>query len=198
MARRDQQDERDDRPELLDGDREALERVARAGALERVDEHAPAQPDERAGRCAAWLTASSRSARRPLAADQLDEQLLERARAGRRAGADLVDRAPARRSGPCAMTPMCVDRRSTISRMCEVRNTVPPRATNECSSSLICREATASIPSNGSSRKSSFGAGSSAAASASFFFMPCEKSATSVVAALGEIHQRQQVRRPSP
>jgi ABC-type multidrug transport system ATPase subunit len=71
-----------------------------------------------------------------------------------------------------AMTPMCVESRSTISRMWEVRKIVPPRATNPWSRSLICREATASIPSNGSSRKSSRGAGSSATASASFLRMP--------------------------
>ena len=98
----------------------------------------------------------------------------------------LLCRRPRRRAapaiGPCAtsrplaMTPMCVDSRSTISRMCEVRKIVPPRATNECSRSLICREATASMPSNGSSRKSRRGAGSSAAASDSFLRMPCEKS----------------------
>ena len=91
------------------------------------------------------------------------------------------------------MTPMWVERRSTISRMCEVRKIVPPRATNACSRSLICRDATASMPSNGSSRKSSRGAGSSAAASDSFLRMPCEKSATSVVAGVVEIHQREQV-----
>ena len=55
---------------------------------------------------------------------------------------------------------------------------VPPRPTNAVSRSLICREAIASMPSNGSSRKSSRGPGSSAAASASFLRMPCEKSAT--------------------
>ncbi len=81
------------------------------------------------------------------------------------------------------MTPMCVDRRSTISRMCDVRKIVPPRVTNECRRSLIWREATASMPSNGSSRKSSRGAGSSAAASDSFLRMPWEKSATRVVPA---------------
>ena len=54
---------------------------------------------------------------------------------------------------------MCVDSRSTISRMCDVRKIVPPRPTNDSSSSLICREATASMPSNGSSRKSRRGAG---------------------------------------
>ena len=96
---------------------------------------------------------------------------------------------------PSAMTPMCVDRRSTISRMCEVRNTVPPRATNECSRSLIWRDATASIPSNGSSRKSSRGAGSSAAASASFLRMPCEKSVDERRRRGGQVHQRQQVGR---
>ena len=41
---------------------------------------------------------------------------------------------------------MCVDSRSTISRMCEVRKIVPPRATNDRSRSLIWREATASMP----------------------------------------------------
>ena len=74
---------------------------------------------------------------------------------------------------------MCVDSRSTISRMCEVRKIVPPRVTNDWRRSLIWRDATASIPSNGSSRNSSFGAGSSAAASDSFLRMPWEKSATS-------------------
>ena len=38
----------DERADLLDGEREPLERVARAGALERVHQHAPAHPGERA------------------------------------------------------------------------------------------------------------------------------------------------------
>ncbi len=100
----------------------------------------------------------------------------------------LLPTAPERSSSivPCAtmrpraMTPMCVDRRSTISRMWDVRKMVPPRDTNACRRSLICLDATASMPSNGSSRKSSRGAGSSAAASESFLRIPCEKSTTSV------------------
>ncbi len=87
---------------------------------------------------------------------------------------------PCATNRPCAMTPIDVQSRSTISRMCDVRKIVPPRLTNDWSRSLICRDATASMPSNGSSRKSSRGAGSSAAASDSFLRMPCEKSVTSV------------------
>ena len=133
------------------------------------------------------------SAARPLAADQLDEELFERALC-RCAPARTSSMRPCATSRPSAMTPMWVESRSTISRMCDVRKMVPPRATNACSRSLIWRDATASIPSNGSSRKSSRGAGSSAAASDSFFRMPCEKSVTSVVGRAVEVHQRQQVR----
>ena len=56
----------------------------------------------------------------------------------------------------------------------EVRKIVPPRDTKSWSSTLICREVMASMPSNGSSRKSRRGAGSSAAASATFLRMPWE------------------------
>ncbi len=63
--------------------------------------------------------------------------------------------------------------------MCEVRNTVAPRSTLRLSVSRNTREATASTPSKGSSRKSSSGLGSRAAASASFFLMPCENSRAS-------------------
>ena len=47
-ARRDEQDEREDRPELVDRDREALERIARARPLQRVDEYSPPHPEKRA------------------------------------------------------------------------------------------------------------------------------------------------------
>ena len=80
---------------------------------------------------------------------------------------------------PFTMMPTCVHSRSTISRTCDVRNTVEPRETNPASRSRITREVTASTPSNGSSRNNKSGLGKSAAASASFFFMPCEYSSVS-------------------
>ena len=58
---------------------------------------------------------------------------------------------------------------------------------------MICREATASMPSNGSSRKSSFGAGSSAAASDSFLRMPCEKSVDERGPGRLQIHQLEEI-----
>ena len=73
------------------------------------------------------------------------------------------------------MMPMCVHRRSTTSSTCEVRNTVMRRvATSFRSSSRSSRVATASTPSNGSSRNRSRGSWMSAHDSASFFRMPCE------------------------
>ena len=181
MQRRHQQQRGDDRPELIDGQRQPLERVAGAGALERVEQHAPAHPRERAQDPDHAQIQSSATGARRAAADQVDEQLFERSAGRRRSGAPSIG--PCATIRPLAMTPMWVDSRSTISRMCEVRKIVPPRATNACSRSLICREATASMPSNGSSRKSSRGAGRSAAASDSFLRMPCEKSTTSVLPA---------------
>src|SRR5439155_14956875 len=64
---------------------------------------------------------------------------------------------------PRAMMPTCVQSFSTISSTCEVRNTVAPRSTARLSTSRSTREATASTPSNGSSRNSSSGLGSNAA-----------------------------------
>ncbi len=45
--RGDEQRVRDERQDLFDGDRETLESVASAHALERVRQHAPAHPGER-------------------------------------------------------------------------------------------------------------------------------------------------------
>ena len=47
QRRRHHQDRDHDRQDLLDGHGKTLERVARAGLLHRVDQHAPAQPRER-------------------------------------------------------------------------------------------------------------------------------------------------------
>ena len=77
------------------------------------------------------------------------------------------------------MIPTCEHSFSTISSTCEVRNTVAPRSTQRRSVSRSTRDATASTPSKGSSRKSSSGLGSNAAASASFFLIPCEYSSAS-------------------
>ena len=162
--------------ELLDRDREPLERVARAGALERVEEHAPAQPGERAEDAAASLR-SSRARRGARASPPTSSMNSSSSVSGRRAPArsssiaSLRDQPARRRSRRCGST---AARRSrgcaTSGRWCRrARRTT-------CSRSLIWREATASMPSNGSSRKSSRGAGSSAAASDSFLRMPCEKS----------------------
>ena len=118
-------------PSLLGREREALERVARAGALERVEQHPPPHPGERP-QDAQHRTQSQSSATgaRRVAADQLDEQLFERALAAARPTRSSSMR-PCATIRPSAITPMCVDSRSTISRMCEVRKMVPPRATND-------------------------------------------------------------------
>ena len=62
--RRHEQRERDDRPELIDGQREPFERVAGARALQRVDEHAPAHPRERAQKMRSMRYSQSRSRER--------------------------------------------------------------------------------------------------------------------------------------
>ena len=77
------------------------------------------------------------------------------------------------------MMPTSVQSFSTISSTCEVRKTVAPRPTHCLSVSRNTRDATASTPSNGSSRNSRSGFGISAAARESFFFMPCENSSVS-------------------
>ena len=77
------------------------------------------------------------------------------------------------------MIPTCEQMRSTISITCVVTKTVPPLLTYPSSNSRITRLVTTSTPSKGSSRNSNDGLGSSAAASASFFFMPCEYSTVS-------------------
>ena len=73
---------------------------------------------------------------------------------------------------PRSMIAMSVHSFSTTSRMWEVRKIVTPVRTREVIRSLSCREAMASIPSNGSSRNSRRGWWSSAAENASFFFIP--------------------------
>ena len=82
-------------------------------------------------------------------------------------------------SDPCAMSsprwmiPTWVTSRSTTSRTWLVRKMVRDRReTRSCSIRRIPETATASIPSKGSSRKSSSGPWMRAQASASFFFMP--------------------------
>ena len=56
----------------------------------------------------------------------------------------------------------------------DVKNTVEPLATKLDSRSRIVRDATASTPSKGSSRKSNLGFGNKAAANESFLRIPCE------------------------
>src|SRR5580765_4562641 len=72
-------------------------------------------------------------------------------------------------------------RPSTISRMCEVRKTDAPRAASPSNKSLILRDEPGSIPSNGSSRKSTRGLCSSAIANAHYCRMPVDALSTSVV-----------------
>src|SRR5262249_12246227 len=55
-------------------------------------------------------------------------------------------------TAPLTMMPTWVHSFSTISRTCEVRNTVEPRDTKPLSRSRMTRDVTASTPSNGSSR----------------------------------------------
>src|SRR6185437_8567023 len=81
-------------------------------------------------------------------------------------------------SDPCAtkrprwMMATWLHSRSTISSTCEVRKIVAPRAIMFCSIAFSVTAATASTPSNGSSRNSTFGPWITAAASASFFCIP--------------------------
>src|SRR6185295_10852498 len=130
----DEEDEGEDRPELFGRHREPLERVARGRAFQRVDEHAPPEPHERAEGADHQSQFRSASGRSPPTRSMNNSS---RVRAPAAALVRMSAIAPCATSRPDAMTPMCVDSRSTISRMCEVRKTVPPLATNECSSSLI-------------------------------------------------------------
>ena len=77
------------------------------------------------------------------------------------------------------MIPTSVQSFSTISKTCDVRNTVAPRSTQRFNVSRNTREETTSTPSNGSSRKSRSGLAIRAAASVSFFFIPWENSTAS-------------------
>ena len=126
-----------------------------------------------------------------LAADERDKELFERM-ATLGAPAQLVD--PALRDQPASGDHADM-RREPFDDFEDVRRQEDrPAAGDErnWSESLICRDATASMPSKGSSRNRRRGAGSSAAARESFLRMPWEKSVTSVLAA-DQIHELEQV-----
>ena len=67
--------------------------------------------------------------------------------------AQLIEREPDASSFPCEMIAISLHSRSTISSTCDVRKTVNPRAVSRESKSFSVREAIASTPSKGSSRK---------------------------------------------
>ena len=99
-GRRYQQDERDDRPDLLDRTRQALEHVAPTRVFERVDEHAPPHPGKGAQGSEHASNPVERHRRALVAADEVDEELFEThigaavtARAGRSPGTNLRHRA---------------------------------------------------------------------------------------------------------
>ena len=64
--------------------------------------------------------------------------------------------------------------RSTTSRTWEVKNSVTPLLARRRSRSVTTRPETGSMPFSGSSRNSTRGLWMSAAASATFFRIPCE------------------------
>ena len=84
-------------------------------------------------------------------------------------------------TSPLTMTANRSASRSTISRMCEVRKTETPRAARASNRSLMLRDEPGSMPSNGSSRKSTRGLCKRAIANAHFFRMPNDAFSTRVV-----------------
>src|SRR5262249_23686270 len=162
-------EQRDDREQQEDRDDRQQHRVEGAGAAPLVDGHPPAQPDERPQVMPVHEAASSSQLSLGGAWWSAPAFCRKMSSSEPRWRMDSSDACST--SSPLTMIPTCVQSRSTISRMCDVRKTVDPRATNPASKSRITREVTASTPSNGSSRNNRSGFGNRAAAMASFFFI---------------------------
>src|SRR5436309_8071884 len=163
---RDENETKDDGTDDLKRAGGALHRIALPGGPQQVGQQSPAQPDHHSSDIHhpdSHSMAGALSSRAPTRSRKISSSVLPSSLPARRLSSD-----PCATSFPRVMTPTSLQRRSTISRMWEVRKTVRPRLTKECKRSLICLDATASIPSNGSSRNSRCGPGSRAAASASF------------------------------
>src|SRR5262249_16868618 len=151
--------------------------VHHPGLAELIHPQPPAEPQERPEVLAVHDAAASSQASFGVAAASDPASWMKRSSS--ESPCRIASREACSASRPLTMMPTWGQSSPPISSTGEVRDTVAPRATNPASRSRMSREVIASTPSNGSSRNSRSGLGSSAAARASFFFIPCEYSSVS-------------------